>query len=1243
MAERGPLRGFWAGSEDWPEPRADPEDEIRLLTESGLIDCSGYAAANGLGAPDEAVRHFVQQGWREGRQPNAYFATTWYLQENQAVQRGGGNPLLHYMLEGEAAGRAPAPWFDLQWYATQHRAAPGQTLLAHFLALRRSGTVSPLPEFDAAFYLSRYPDVAAAGVDPFEHYLLWGYREGRDPSAQFDTRFYLRRHLGGELGENPLLHYRRSRGLMRLTIRAEEEVSGVYAQTRRFTRPGPTFEEVVKLPPGVRRKARALAFYLPQFHPIAENDAWWGKGFTEWTSIARAQPRFDGHYQPRIPRDLGHYTLTDPGVMRRQAALARDAGVAGFVHYFYWFNGRRLLERPTETMLEDASIDMPFCLMWANENWTRRWDGSEHEVLIAQDWREADEPALIACLLRHMRDARYIRVDGRPLLMVYRPALIPDTRATVARWRAAFAAEGEMPILVMAQSFEALDPRAFGFDAAVEFPPHKLVTGLPQIGAELQWFDAAAGAQVYDYADVVGASLSEAAPDFPLIKTAVPGWDNDARRQGNGLALHGATPGAYQAWLAALVARAQQHTVFGEAIVCINAWNEWAEGAYLEPDAHFGAAFLNATGRAVCGLGAAEAPRLLLVGHDAFPAGAQMLLLHLARQLRARHGVNLVILLLGDGALRAEYEAVAPVTVTRDVAAFLTGHRFDAAIVNSAASAAAVTALEGVRSVLLLHEMPRFIAANGLAGVLPAACAAATEVFVPAASVRDALAPLVGREAAVLPQGCYRPAPFDAAARAELRARLGLPAQAKLVLGAGYGDMRKGFDLFLQAWRFARKRDRYAVFCWIGGLDPGLESYLAPEIEAAQASGSFLLPGRQDDPGPWYAAADVFALTSREDPFPSVVLEALSAGLPSVVFAGSGGMVELVRELEAGAVVPMADASAFARAALELAVEDTARRQRLAGLAVRQFDFAAYAARLLQAAMPQLPRISVVVPSYNYARYLPARLGSIFAQTHPVSEVILLDDASTDDSVAVARRVAAEWGRQIQVVVNRRNSGGVFRQWQRGVQRARGEFVWIAEADDEADPAFLATLAGQLRAAPDADLLACDSRAVDAEGARLWADHQGYFAASDAAELGRDAVFPAREFARRFLSERNLLLNASAVLWRRAPLVAALRRVGGEVEGLRVAGDWRLYLEVLGHSAGTVAWSAAVLNAHRRHAGSVTGGLAADRHLAEVRQVQSAARAVLPADAPMRARQEAYLRVLARDLGVTRASRLAAD
>ena len=1214
-----------------PPPETQVDEDLALIRRSGLLDGAWYADIN---ADIEAARadplgHFVREGWREGRWPNPYFDTGHYLRQNAAVAHAGINPLVHYLRTGEATGCAPAAYFDLLWYRTRHTAAAGETLLRHFLDRRLDGTVSPMAEFDPAYYLETYPDIATAGVDPFEHYLRWGFLEGRNPSASFDTRFYLQRYLDNDPGQNPLLHYRAFRHILRLHTQPPPHERASFDEVRRFTRPGPHFEKRTPLPRTAPRRAKLLAYYLPQFHAVAENDAWWGDGFTEWTSVARGQPRFVGHYQPRTPRDLGHYSLDDPATLRRQIEFARDAGLFGFVQYFYWFNGHRLLERPLEAFLADDTLDFPFCLMWANENWTRRWDGSEHEVLISQDYRKADEIPLIDTFARHFRDKRYIRVDGRPLLMVYRAGHIPDTARTLARWRRLWQTRhGEAPLLVMAQSFDDNDPRPHGFDAAIEFPPHKLTAAIPTATASHTFLDPQANPQIFDYADVVAASLGEPPPEYPLIKTAVPGWDNDARRQGQGLVIHGATPSAYQDWLGELVERARAAPALGEPFVCINAWNEWAEGAYLEPDLHFGAAFLNATGRAVTRVaGLSEPGRLLLVGHDAFPAGAQMLLVHLGRMLRRGFGVQVEFLLLGPGALLRDYEATAPTQVLADagrlaaVLAAFVARGFTAAIVNTAAAGHAAVALEavGIATTLLIHELPRLLTEKRLTDAAFAAMQAARRVVVPAAAVRDALAAAgaPGTDAwRVLPQGCYREVRHDPEARAAIRQRLRVPEHAVLMLGAGYADLRKGFDLFLQAWRAAQRGGDAAIFCWIGDFDPALRAYLDPEIAAAEATGLFHAPGHQPDATAWFAAADVFLLTSREDPYPTVVLEALSAGLPVIGFEGSGGIPELLAQTGGGVCVTMGDTDAMASAARRTAPVAGCDRSVIGEAFRRRFDFSDYAASVLAEARPELASVSVVVPSCDYAHYLAGRLASVFAQTCPVREVLLLDDASADNSVAVARAVAADWQREMDVVESSSRSGSPFGQWHRAASMARGTYLWIAEADDEADPSMLARLAEACASTPDIVLAACDSRSVDAAGAPIWPSYQDYYAQCGVTELERDCVLPAAMFARKILAERNLLLNVSAVLWRREALLAALDRCGADLASWRVAGDWRVYLEMLAGGDGHVAWVAEPLNIHRRHDRSASGMLKRRAHAAEIARMHKllAARLDLPRD-----------------------------
>jgi hypothetical protein len=609
----------------------------RLLTD--LFDEGLYRGEARLGPGDDAFAHYFRHG--AALRPNIVFDPDWYVGENPAAAQLC--PLLHYALVGEPAGRDPSPLFDVAWYRATYAA---ERPLGHYLE-HRFGPFSPIPQFDAAFYLQTYPDVAATGMDPFRQYLHLGYREFRKPSADFDPRLYANRRLGRDRAANPLVHLRMTRGAP-----LEPPRASAFAAVKRFARRGPRFEPPA-LAADAEPRALALAFHLTQYHRIPENDAWWGEGFTEWTHLPRGQPRFDGHCQPRVPERLGYYDLSRPEALRAQAALAKAAGIGGFVFYYYDFGGRRLLETPLELFLAQADIDIGFCLMWANENWTRRWDGAEDEILIAQDYDEALEAQRCADFARHFRDPRYIRLEGRPLLMVYRASLIPQTAKTLARWRRRFAdAHGEQPLFVMAQTFADLDPRPLGFDAAIEFPPHKLTRALPQIYAALDVFDETFEADVFAYDDVVAASLSEPAPDYPLIKTAVPSWDNDARRQGQGLTLVGSTPGKYQRWLGELIARAQP--LFGARIVAINAWNEWTEAAYLEPDVHYGAAYLNATARALHGTPPPLVPQVARVSVFLLHAGGPFPTLRLRSLFAQTHPIDeLVVLDAGEDSLDA--------------------------------------------------------------------------------------------------------------------------------------------------------------------------------------------------------------------------------------------------------------------------------------------------------------------------------------------------------------------------------------------------------------------------------------------------------------------------------------------------------------------------------------------------------------------------------------------------------------
>lgn len=1225
---------------------------MRIIGHSGLFDTEYYTTTypdlSGLGTG--ALAHYIEHGWKEGRRPNPYFDPGWYLSENPDVE---GDPLLHYITIGEAENRRPVPWFDPLWYRDTYPVPDGMLLLRHYLINRDREDVRPLPEFDPEFYLRIHPDVAQAGIDPVEHYMVQGFREARRPFADFDPKYYRARYLATDPESNPFLHYLKHRNEPGVYPSAPRDESTVFDEHRRSTRPGPFFETRQPLPDSAVRRTRVLAYYLPQFHRIPQNDEWWGTGFTEWTNVTRGLPRFLGHYQPRIPRDLGHYTLNSPDILREQARMAHEAGVEGFVFYFYWFNRTRLLESPLEMLLANPDIDLPFCLMWANENWSRRWDGSEDDVLIAQDFRAEDEQPLIDCFVRYFRDPRYIHIDGRPLLMIYRPGIIPDSALTIARWRRLFReAYGADPIFVMSQSFGDNDPTEFGIDGAIEFPPHKIVSDLPCIKPQMVMFDPNFSGQIFDYSQIVDHALDMPQDDFPVIRTAAPSWDNEARKQGAGLVMHGSTPALYERWLSGLIAQALKNPFFGQPIVCINAWNEWAEGAYLEPDQHFGAAYLNATARAVTGFCRDIAHRrLMLVGHDTFPAGAQMLLLNIARALRRNHGVEILFVLMDDGALTEQYRAVGsvefltpddPETVTRLKSFAEEG--YVNAIVNTASAARLTGCLTaaGIRFIQLVHELPAIITSRYLTEPLASSAAHARATLFPAETVAErvtALLPDPPAETEILPQGLYNEVRFSASARQSMRRRLGISAEDCLIVGSGYGDMRKGFDLFLQLWRQTEspaESSGRTHLIWLGDLDPALREWLAGEIGHALESGRFHMPGHVSSVENYLSAADVFVLTSREDPYPSVVMEALACGLPCVAFAGSGGATELldrVTELTAPdamtAVVPLGDCGAMATAALHLARQQQAKSARDRSALARRmsglFPFDRYTEQLFERAAPEQPRISVAVLSYNYARYMPPRLSSVFAQTSPVLEVLVLDDASTDDSVTIAGQTAEEWDRTIRVIANRRGSGSVFAQWRKAAEEARGDWLWIAEADDVAEPAFLTHLSEAALSEPGVVMAFSDSRAIDSDGAPLWDSYRPYCASAVGAALERDGVHDGPSFVTACLGERNLILNASAVLFRRDALLTALKRCE-DLESFRIAGDWRLYVALLTEPGAKIAYVAEPLNAHRRHNCSATGKLNAEAHVKEIARIHQAINKSVKPGKALLTRQKAYLK-----------------
>jgi glycosyltransferase involved in cell wall biosynthesis len=368
---------------------------------------------------------------------------------------------------------------------------------------------------------------------------------------------------------------------------------------------------------------KTIAFYLPQFHCIPENDRWWGEGFTEWTNTRKARPLFTGHHQPRNPASLGYYDLSDAESYARQVMLAKKAGIYGFCFYFYWFGGKTLLEKPLQNILANPHIDQPFCLCWANENWTRRWDGQENEVLIAQKHSEDDSIAFLEYINKYFRDDRYVKVDGKPLLVVYRPAIIPDILRIQELWRRRAKELGWPGIyLVSAQTFGQKDPREFHFDAAAQFPPHHQKHGF-DLNNETPGLNPDFKGMILDYRNLPLTFSDNPNLGYKLFRGVTLSWDNTARRGVNARIMRNFSLSGYANWLlkACKATLADARLEDKEKLVFINAWNEWAEGTYLEPDDKYGFGYLEATKR-VLNVCASKRPRLSVVvpnyNHSAF-------------------------------------------------------------------------------------------------------------------------------------------------------------------------------------------------------------------------------------------------------------------------------------------------------------------------------------------------------------------------------------------------------------------------------------------------------------------------------------------------------------------------------------------------------------------------------------------------------------------------------------------------
>ncbi len=369
--------------------------------------------------------------------------------------------------------------------------------------------------------------------------------------------------------------------------------------------------------------ARLIAFYLPQFHPIPENDGWWSKGFTEWTNVAKAKPLFPGHYQPNLPADLGFYDLRVPETRIAQAELARTYGIEGFMYWHYWFAGRRLLERPFKEVLRSGEPDFPFCLGWANQSWTGIWHGAPNRILMEQTYPgRADDEAHFYALVEAFCDRRYITVENKPVFFVFRPHELPESRRSTDCWRELAVKAGLKGIYfigVPAEVWWNWNPIEHGFDASALnnlFPAFGEVDRthygiLDRISLRITQKDQRqlvrkllGWPKIISYGDTLKLSITSLVTNFDQYPGVMPNWDNTPRSGANGIVFHGSSPELFRQHLRQTIAQVSSRQL-DKRIIVVKSWNEWAEGNYLEPDQKYGRGYLEVLRDEVFGLGQA--------------------------------------------------------------------------------------------------------------------------------------------------------------------------------------------------------------------------------------------------------------------------------------------------------------------------------------------------------------------------------------------------------------------------------------------------------------------------------------------------------------------------------------------------------------------------------------------------------------------------------------------------------------
>ncbi len=469
---------------------------------------------------------------------------------------------------------AKSGFFDRAWYLVHYpEARQAGDPLDYFLSFGAQAGHAPGGGFDPAWYIKQRADLAGL-TDPLQHYLHFGHTEGLRPCAQ---------QTSGAADNGPHAKH------MAATLASLSSRLAVSSNSRQIVN---------------KSLPRLFAFYLPQFHPIAENNYGHRPGFTEWDNVIKAKPLFRGHYQPRVAGELGYYDLRNVDVMREQIKLANEHGITGFCFYYYYFQGKKLLYKPIDNYIK-SDIKAPFFFVWANENWTRRWDGGDNEVIISQSHSPEDDLLFIRELLPIFADDRYVKVEGKPILAIYKTHLFPDIKRSTELWRNEAVKNGLPGLYLVTVDDWTTDPehpRETGFDASYEIPSNLVHEEmLAHNTGELELVEGFQG-RIVDYRKFASFHMGRPFPNYKRFRTVMAPWDNTPRYGARAMVHINIDNDAYRLWLAEALMDTSRRYAPDEQIVFLHSWNEWCEGTYVEPDGRYGRRFLQETKEVVDGL-----------------------------------------------------------------------------------------------------------------------------------------------------------------------------------------------------------------------------------------------------------------------------------------------------------------------------------------------------------------------------------------------------------------------------------------------------------------------------------------------------------------------------------------------------------------------------------------------------------------------------------------------------------------